>query len=229
MFDQRWQANGQPILRREQKRNADDDRILAHAFKDFPREYALEDGPSPGPSIETRGSTASSFPLAMSRQSMKIFASKVDHSFGYTPDTAYFTLDGMFRQRLGEPAWQLTLNHLQTTTIIPTGIFRSLRKPTHDRRTVRRSVFELQRWQNAAVPRRARGLEYSIPENPRRARHDAVNWEWMEVRIPIQMPGEQETRWPVIRFDRSKSGQEITKSIRVTDCPLRITIEPWGA
>jgi hypothetical protein len=73
------------------------------------------------------------------------------------------------------------------------------------------------------------GLEYSIPDN-RLVVHDTMpaDWQWMEVRIPVQMPGEQETRWPVIRFDRSKSGQEITKSIRVTDCPLRITIEPWS-
>ena len=49
----------------------------------------------------------------MSRQAMKTFATDVDHSFGYTPDTAYFTLDGMFRQRLGDPAWRLTLNHLE--------------------------------------------------------------------------------------------------------------------
>jgi len=28
----------------------------------------------------------------------------------------------------------------------------------------------------------------------------------MEVRIPIQMPGEKKTRWPVIRFERSQSG-----------------------
>ena len=43
---------------------------------------------------------------------MKTFNTDVDHSFGYTPDTAYFTLDGMFRQGLGEEAAELTLNHL---------------------------------------------------------------------------------------------------------------------
>ena len=43
---------------------------------------------------------------------MKKFDSPVDHSFGYTPDTAYFTLDGMFRQGLKKEATELTLNHL---------------------------------------------------------------------------------------------------------------------
>ena len=46
----------------------------------------------------------------MSRQSMKTFATKVDHSFGYTPDTAYFTLDGMFQQGfVVKEATELTL------------------------------------------------------------------------------------------------------------------------
>ncbi|MFT4690663.1 MAG: hypothetical protein ACJASX_000391 [Limisphaerales bacterium] len=51
------------------------------------------------------------FPLAMSKRAMKKFNTPVDHSFGYTPDTAYFTLDGIFRQRI-EKAPELTLNHL---------------------------------------------------------------------------------------------------------------------
>ena len=48
------------------------------------------------------------------------------------------------------------------------------------------------------------------------------------------MPGEKKTRWPVIRYERTEiknedgSSSEITKSIRVTDCPLQITIEPWS-
>ena len=53
------------------------------------------------------------FPLAMARQSMKQYATKVDHSFGYTPDTAYFTLDGLFRQGIREKGAELTLNHLR--------------------------------------------------------------------------------------------------------------------
>ena len=42
---------------------------------------------------------------------MQEFDTKVDHSFGYTPDTAYFMLDGMFCQGLSV-APELTLNHI---------------------------------------------------------------------------------------------------------------------
>jgi hypothetical protein len=46
------------------------------------------------------------------------------------------------------------------------------------------------------------------------------------------MPGEKKNHWPVIRYERtdgkSENGSKITKLIRVTDCPLRITIEPWS-
>jgi hypothetical protein len=46
------------------------------------------------------------------------------------------------------------------------------------------------------------------------------------------MPGEQKTHWTEIRYERTENkasnGSEVTKSIRVTDCPLRITIEPWS-
>lgn len=50
----------------------------------------------------------------------------------------------------------------------------------------------------------------------------------MEVRLPIRVTGENETRWPVIRYDRTDAGNEIVKTVRVKDCPLRIIIEPWS-
>ena len=77
----------------------------------FPKVYAK-------PMVEAwaldreKGFFGAFFPLAMSKQAMETFATPVDHSFGYTPDTAYFTLDGMFCQGLVEEATELTLNHL---------------------------------------------------------------------------------------------------------------------
>jgi hypothetical protein len=136
----------------------------------------------------------------------------------------------MFRQRLGDPAWRLTLNHLENYNfssdwnlpLAPEAYTRSgeLFGDQYSNFNAGKILLYLEG---------LAGLEYSIPDN-RLVVHDTMpaDWQWMEVRIPVQMPGEQETRWPVIRFDRSKSGQEITKSIRVTDCPLRITIEPWS-
>ena len=77
----------------------------------FPKEYAQRMVKAGALNKET-GFYGVFFPLAMSKQSMKKFDSPVDHSFGYTPDTAYFTLDGMFRQGLKKEATELTLNHL---------------------------------------------------------------------------------------------------------------------
>ena len=161
---------------------------------------------------------------------MKEFATDVDHSFGHTPDTAYFTLDGMFRQRLGDPAWRLTLNHLENYNyhsewhipVAPEAYTRS-GKLFGDQYSNFNAGKLLLYLEGLA------GLEYSIPDN-RLIVHDTMptDWEWMEVRLPIRMPGKTETQWTTIRYDRSQSGGEMTKSIRVTDCPLRITIEPWS-
>ena len=173
---------------------------------------------------------------------MKTFATNVDDSFGYTPDTAYFTLSGMFRQRLGDPAWRLALNHLThynfstdwNIPVAPEAYTRS-GKLFGDQYSNFNAGKLLLYLEGLA------GLEYSIPDN-RLVVHDTMptNWKWMEVRLPIQMPGDQETRWPVIRYERTErksnsestdergSGNETIKSISVTDCPLRITIEPWS-
>ena len=90
--------------------------------KYFPREYA-------GKMINAwalnreEGFYGKFFPLAMARKSMKDFASPVDLVFGYTPDTAYFTSDGMFRQvfpRLPPSSPSITL---RTTTTMKTGAY----------------------------------------------------------------------------------------------------------
>ena len=165
----------------------------------------------------------------MSRQAMKTFATNVDHSFGYTPDTAYFTLDGMFRQQLGDPAWRLTLNHLENYNFhsdwnIPVApeAYRRDGKLFGDQYSNFNAGKILLYLEGLA------GLKYSVPENKLVVLDTMpTNWNWMEVRLPITIPGEKETHWPVIRYERSQSEDEITKAIRVTDCPLQITIEPW--
>ena len=231
-FDQRWQMNGHEHFFGGPKNGM----LMTTGFwhmrsKHFPRDYALKMTRS-WALDKAKGfyGDGDFFPLAMSRQAMKTFATKVDHSFGYTPDTAYFTLSGMFRGRLGDPAWRLTLNHLDNYNfstdwnipVAPEAYTRS-GKLFGDQYSNFNAGKLLLYLEGLA------GLEYSIPDNMLVV-HDTMptNWKWMEVRLPIQMPGESKTRWPVIRYERSQSGSEITKSIRVTDCPLRITIEPWS-
>lgn len=50
----------------------------------------------------------------------------------------------------------------------------------------------------------------------------------MEVRLPVQMPGEQKVSWPVIRYERAGGSSETVKLVRVTDCPLQVIVEPWS-
>ena len=232
-FEQRWQANGHEDF----FAGPGDGMLMTTGFwhmrsKHFPREYAAKMTKSWALNKD-RGFYGDNdlFPLAMSRQSMKTFATNVDDAFGYTPDTAYFTLDGMFRQRLGDPAWRLTLNHLShynfnaewKMPIAPEAYTRSGRLfgDQYSNFNAGKLLLYLEG---------LAGLEYSIPEN-RLVVHDTMpaDWQWMEVRLPIRMPGEQKTLWPVIRYERTGSGigSEIAKSIKVTDCPLRIIVEPW--
>ncbi|HJN13743.1 MAG TPA: hypothetical protein QF564_34030 [Pirellulaceae bacterium] len=235
-FDQRWQANGHEHFFGGPKNGM----LMTTGFwhmrsRHFPRDYALKMTRS-WAFDKAQGFYGDFFPLAMSRQAMKAFATNVDHSFGYTPDTAYFTLDGMFRQRLGDPAWRLTLNHLThynfstdwNIPVAPEAYTRS-GKLFGDQYSNFNAGKLLLYLEGLA------GLEYSVPGR-KLVVHDTMptNWKWMEVRLPIRMPGEKKTRWPVIRYERTEiknedgSGSEITKSIRVTDCPLQITIEPWS-
>jgi len=78
------------------------------------------------------------------------------------------------------------------------------------------------------------GLEYSLPEKRLTVRDTMpTDWSWMEFRLPMDVPAGKDSHsgkryWPVIRFDRSTGDREMTKTIRVTDCPLAITIEPWS-
>lgn len=229
-FDQRWQANDHKNFFGGPK----DGMLMTTGFwhmrsKYFPREYALRMSGA-WALDKDKGFYGDMFPLAMSRKAMNTFATNVDHSFGYTPDTAYFTLSAMFRQRLGDEVWKLTLNHLENYNfnadwnipVAPEAYTRS-GKLFGDQYSNFNAGKLLLYLEGLA------GLEYSIPDN-KLVVHDTMptNWKWMEVRCPIQMPGEKKTHWPVIRYERSQKGNKITKSIRVTDCPLQIIIEPWS-
>ena len=113
MFDQRWEANGHENFFMGPK----DGKLHTNAFwamrsKHFPREYA-ERMIQSWALNQTDGFMGEFFPLAMAKKAMKVFTSPDDLAFGYTPDTAYFTLDGMFKQGFPKIASELTLNHLE--------------------------------------------------------------------------------------------------------------------
>ena len=196
MFDQRWEMNGVVNYFAA----PDNGMIMTNGFwamrsPYFPKEYA-------GRMVEAwaldreKGFMGEFFPLAMSKQAMKKFKTPVDNSFGYTPDTAYFTLDGMFRQGLGKVASRLTLNHLANYNYhdeweIPVA-------PEAYRRDL--SLFGDQ-YSNFNAGKillyleGLAGLEISVPKKELKIKPALPEeWEWMEVRLPIA------GQWTKVRY-----------------------------
>jgi hypothetical protein len=225
MFDQRWEANGNENFFMGPKNGM----LMTNGFwamrsKHFPREYADKMVRSWALNRDD-GFLGAFFPLAMSKKSMKKFSSGADLAFGYTPDTAYFTLDGMFRQGLAKTASELTLNHLENYNYheewgIPVA-------PEAYRRDL--SLFGDQ-YSNFNAGKillfleGLAGISYSLPGGVFKVR-DAMPtaWEWMELEIPLM----NEAVWTKVRINRQEKAGGITKKITVWNCPLRVKIEPW--
>ena len=147
----------------------------------------------------------------------------------------------MFRQRLGEPAWRLTLNHLENYNHDSDGnipvapeAYRRDGTPFGDQYSNFNAGKILLYLEGLA------GLEYSVPDK-QLVVHDTMpsSWKWMEVRFPLQLQNKTKTHWPTIRYERNRPDlasvqpdrtdrtRPVIKMIRVSDCPLQITIEPW--
>jgi hypothetical protein len=226
MFDQRWEANGH----KDYFMGGRDGMLMTTAFwamrsKHFPREYAERLIHSWALNKE-RGFFGEFFPLAMAKKSMSLFNSADDQSFGYTPDTAYFTLDGIFRQGFPKVASDLTLNHLENYNFhkewaIPVA-------PEAYRRDLALFGDQYSNFNAGKILlfiEGLAGLSYSIPDNVLHIKDSMPTpWEWMEFDIPI---GNQDG-WTQVRFERKKSFLgEKKKSITVSNCPLRVQFEPW--
>ena len=228
MFDQRWEANGHENFFMGPKNGM----LMTNAFwsmrsPHFPREYA-EKMVRAWALDRENGFYGEFFPLAMAKQSMKSFASNVDHSFGYTPDTAYFTLDGMFSQGLGRAAWELTLNHLSHYNYHDEwGIPVAPEAYERDLTLFGDQYSNFNAGKILLFLEGLCGLEYSIPENRFLVRDTMPEtWNWMEVRFPGGI-GEQ-TNPVQVRYDREQKGEVIQKRIKVTNCPLPVTIQAWS-
>ncbi|MEC9091894.1 MAG: hypothetical protein VX438_04255, partial [Planctomycetota bacterium] len=210
MFEQRWELNGVSHYFAAPSNGL----IMTNGFwamrsPYFPAHYAK-------PMVDNwaldheKGFSGEFFPLAMSRQSMKTFQTQTDHAFGYTPDTAYFTLDGLFCQGLGKEAAQLTLDHLENYNYhagwqIPVA-------PEAYRRDL--SLFGDQ-YSNFNAGKillfleGLAGLEYSLPKQKLNIRPALPpSWEWMEIRLPIN------NQWTKLHYTRS--------GVQVRGCPLKV-------
>lgn len=197
-------------------------------LKHFPREYAV-DMVNDWAYDEEKGFMGEMFPLAMSRYAMKKFATKVDYTFGYTPDTAYFTLIGMFTHHLGDPAWELTLNHLLNYNyhkewdcpVAPEAYNRDA-KPFGDQYSNFNAGKILLILEGLA------GIKYSLVED-RLTITDTMpkTWDFMEVGIPLRAGDSDETRWVKVNYDRKSTGSKVQKNITVTGSPLQVNINAW--
>ena len=226
MFEQRWEANGH----KDYFMGSRDGMLMTTAFwsmrsPHFPRDYAERMIHSWALNKE-RGFFGEFFPLAMSKKSMKTFYSADDQAFGYTPDTAYFTLDGMFCQGFPKIASDLTLNHLENYNYhegwgMPVA-------PEAYRRDLALFGDQYSNFNAGKILLFIEGLagiSYSIPDNIFHVKDSMpMSWDWMEFDIPIG----NEKGWTQVRYQRKKGflgGQK--KSITVSNCPLRVKFEPW--
>ncbi len=225
MFDQRWEANGHANYFAGGKQGM----LMTNAFwamrsKHFPREYA-EKMVNAWALDREKGFLGDIFPRAMSGYSMEKFATPVDHSFGYTPDTAYFALDGMFRQGLTSAASELTIDQLSKYNyheewgipVAPEAYQRDL-KLFGDQYSNFNAGKILLFLEGLA------GISYSVPEKSFRVR-DAMptSWEWMELEIPIKATDSKKTLWTKVRIER----RDATKTVTVENSPFAVTLEPW--
>ena len=198
MFDQRWQKH-EIANYFDGPRNG---MIMTNGFwamryPQFPNEFAK-------PMVDAwaldreKGFYGEWFPSAMAKQSMEIFASQDDHAFGYTPDTAYFTIDGIFRQGLREDASKLTVNHLENYNfhdewqipLAPEAYQRdlSLFGDQYSNFNAGKILLYLEG---------LAGLKYSIPDQKMTIRPALPeSWDWMEVRLPVA------GQWTKVRYTK---------------------------
>ena len=216
MYDQRWEKHEVKNYFLAPK----DGMMMTNSFwamrsRHFPNEYAkamVNDWALD----KEKGFFGEWFPLAMAKQSMNKFATQDDNAFGYTPDTAYFTLDGIFRQGMSETAAELTLNHLANynyhnewqTPIAPEAYRRdlSLFGDQYSNFNAGKILLYLEG---------LAGLSYSIPDKKFTVRPALPKaWDWMEIRLPIA------GQWTKFRY---KGG-----GVKVSDCPLPVSIDKKG-
>ena len=223
-FTQRWQAHGHADL----FAGPADGPITTTPFwhlrsPHFPREYArrmtdawlldAEDGflgPIP--------------PLAMARRSMRVYAGEADLAFGSTPDTAYFTLDGLFRQGLRDEAARLTLRHLLAYNWqAEWGVPVAPEAYRRDGRLFGDQYSNFNAGKLLLVLEGLCGLRVDVPADTLTVREAMpAEWDAMEVAFPLSLRGESEPRWPTVRYARTAHGVDV----RVSDCPLRVEVVP---
>jgi hypothetical protein len=226
MFDQRWETNGHADYFMGPKNGM----LMTNGFwsmrsKYFPGEYARKMINAWALNRED-GFYGEFFPLAMAKRSMSKFTSPPDLAFGYTPDTAYFTLDGIFKQGFAKVASELTLNHLANYNyhekwglpVAPEAYRRdlSLFGDQYSNFNAGKILLFLEGFA---------GISYSLPDQTLSVREAMPSaWEWMEFEVPIL----KNTGGTKIRVERQNKNGGQNKRIMVENCPLKVKLELWS-
>ncbi len=187
MFDDRWEANDiSNYFAGPRNRMLMTNAFWAMRSPHFPQEYARKMVGAWAVNKED-GFFGEFFPLAMAKQSMRLFNTSVDQSFGYTPDTAYFTLDGMFRQKLKGVASELTLNHIENYNWSETwGIPVAPEAYQRDLTLFGDQYSNFNAGKLLLYIEGLAGLSYSIPDKKVHIGPALPEvWETMELRLPI--------------------------------------------
>ena len=187
MFDDRWEANDiSNYFAGPRNRMLMTNAFWAMRSPHFPQEYARKMVRAWAVNKED-GFFGEFFPLAMAKQSMRLFNTSVDQSFGYTPDTAYFTLDGMFRQKLKGVASELTLNHIENYNWSETwGIPVAPEAYQRDLTLFGDQYSNFNAGKLLLYIEGLAGLSYSIPDKKVHIGPALPEvWETMELRLPI--------------------------------------------
>ena len=208
MFKQRWEANGvSNYFAAPNNGKLHTNGFWAMRSPYFPNEYAKA-MVNAWALDRDKGFYGDFFPLAMAKQSMKTFKTDVDNSFGYTPDTAYFMLDGMFVQGLIHEAAELTLNHLANYNY-----HKEWKIPVAPEAYKRNLTLFGDQYSNFNAGKILLylegfgGLEYSLPTQKLTVRSALPkSWEWMEIRLPIA------DQWTKIRYTHAE--------VQVKGCPF---------
>ena len=218
-FENRWEAHGH----RHYYGGSRNGMLMTNGFwslrqPDFPREYARKMLHTWALDREN-GYFGKIFPRAMAAKSQKQFATQDDNAFGYTPDTAYFTLDGFFRQDFPKEASELTLQHLENYNWHP-----EWNVPVAPEAYQRDKTLFGDQYSNFNAGKLLlyieglAGIHIDVPNNTLRIR-DALPqaWDFMEFQIPLGKD------WIRIEYRR----EDGKKSITVENSPLKVVLEPW--
>ena len=224
-FDQRWQSHGHAKL----FAGPPSGHVTTNPFwhlrrRDFSIQYAAEMTSSWVDRFDGR-----IFPSTVADMTDNATDDPVASDFGYTPDTAYFMIDGLFRSEQTDVASGRAIEHIIGYHHHP-----EWNLPVAPEAYTRSGQLFGDQYSNFNAGKLLlliegiAGLRVSVPDNQLWVR-DAMpkSWSWMDVWVPIAQPRTNQTEWTHLRYERRTLDDRIIKTVAVEGCPLQVRHETW--